>query len=76
MSVAGHVPPNHLAFGQESDEDGDRDGRGQDCHQELPVVAGMVLVLGCRRVWKKAAQKLTPCSVRMLCQCKSEKTLI
>lgn len=42
MSVAGHILPDHVAFGQKGDDDGDTDGDDQDSHQELPVLRGIV----------------------------------
>lgn len=41
MPVAGQVTPDHLAFGQNGDDDGDGDGCAEDGHQELPVVRGI-----------------------------------
>lgn len=57
VPVAGQVTPNHVAFGQKGDENGDRDCCDEDGHQELPVVRDMFLSLvlqsACKREKKK-----------------------
>lgn len=65
VPVAGQVTPNHVAFGQKGDENGDRDCCDEDGHQELPVVRDMFLSLvlqsACKREKKKRLPSLICC---------------
>lgn len=53
VSVAGQITPDHLAFGQNADEDGDGDGRDDNGHQELPVLRGALARRGRQSVCKR-----------------------
>lgn len=53
VPVAGQVTPNHVAFGHQGDEDGDRDNWHKDSHKELPVVRLRFV----SRVWRSFCKR-------------------
>lgn len=67
VSVAGQITPDHLAFGQNADEDGDGDGWDDNGHQELPVVRAVVAHRRRQSVCKREKYDLRswsdPCSI-------------